>query len=784
MHVTIGFIWRRVVKLALALCLVSVLGRPASAQTQPFDWRFAGMVFDAFTLDGQEFWTVEDGGRIRHRDPVSGTWTFQVVPDEVKDTLRRVHFQSNGMTGWAVGLNGYVIKTTNGGSTWSVFTQMRTDTDCSTPGTGAFEELYDIHFMANGLDGWIAGLHNLWYTTNGGTSWCKTMLTNTGGAPLDPATIELYALDVVPGPGPTEPFFGLAVAEPGYVLRTTDGVGWQVKWKIQDQCGTGVLVGCEFDVCVYPNPPKFEPWDVEISRHPSQKLALMGGGIGNQCGLIFSSTDGISWTKEYHECQCTGAGCLNCTVDPLYHCPIDPNPTPKRLCTMRTIYGLGFFHGDNSAIACGYNGQHLVRDNSTSPARWRDRSSFSGSIPHPPGAVKFPLLGAASNSGTAATGKGLFVGLGGNVRRSTDGGQTWTADFPDDPHRLEDVFFRSDSHGWAVGQLSRIAKTEDSGTSWTEQFPKPAGMAPSLRAVTFASTSDRGVTVGGPFLPPGATRTQPKILWTDTAGVQAWQTPSTIIADSAFMDLKELREVDWAGDAGFLDFWAAGQGGLILHTTNGGDLWRQFPPPLGDPTFYQFEIEGVAFHDPSRGIFVGRRPDPNALGAIRGAAYEYEDDGQGNITWTQLLMPVGVTVLGLTDIDIVGNDAYAVGEKQVGTAVQGVLIRSTLGMGYGGFSEVTGPSGGFPDCTIGDVSASFPVLSEVDIAPGGHVWVSGKCGRVWKLASSTWTELKSQTSNHVVGQSFVPGSPSGYVGFLGSFRSGQGQHCVVRVVQP
>ncbi len=708
------------------------------------------------------------------------------MPEAVKDTLRRVHFQSDALTGWAVGLNGHVIKTTNGGGTWSVFTQMRVDTDCSTAGTGAFEELYDVHFMANGLDGWILGLHNLWYTTNGGTSWCKAMLTDTGGAALDPSTIELYALDVVPGPDPTQPFLGLAVAEPGYVLRSTDGVGWQVRWKIQDQCSTGVLVGCEAKLCVYPNPPKFEPWDVEISRHPTQKLALQGGGLGTQCGMIFSSTDdGISWTKEFHECQCTGTGCVNCTVDPLYHCLPDPNPTPKRLCAMRTIYGLGIFDGDNSGIACGYNGQHLVRDNSTTPARWRDRSPFSGSIPHPPGAVKFPLMGATANSGTAATGKGLFVGEGGNVRRSTDGGQTWTADFPDDPHRIEDVFFRNATEGWVVGQLSRIAKTGNGGATWLPQNPPPAGLAPFLKAVTFASTSDRGVTVGGPFLPSGGTHRQPKILWTSNAGTTDWNSPTSILANPAFMDSKELREVDWAGDASFLDFWAAGQGGLILHTTDRGDLWRQFLPPLGDPNFHQFEIEGVAFHDPSRGIFVGQRPDPNAMGAIRGAAYEYFDNGQGTITWTQLLMPVGVTVRGLTDIDIVGNDAYAVGEKLVVTAVQGVLIRSTLGgTGYTNFSEVTGPSGGFPDCTIGDVSAAFPVLSEVDIAPGGHVWVSGKCGRVWKLASSTWTELKSQTSSHVVGQSFVPGSPSGYVGFLGSFRSGQGQHCVVRVVQP
>ncbi len=55
MHGTFDCSWPRLVKLALALGIVAVLGRPSPAQTQPFDWRFAGLVFDTFTLDGEEF---------------------------------------------------------------------------------------------------------------------------------------------------------------------------------------------------------------------------------------------------------------------------------------------------------------------------------------------------------------------------------------------------------------------------------------------------------------------------------------------------------------------------------------------------------------------------------------------------------------------------------------------------------------------------------------------------------------------------------------------------------
>jgi hypothetical protein len=79
-----------------------------------------------FTIDGIEAWTVEDGGRIRHRD-ASGNWTFQAVPPEVKDTLHRIFFlpgSAGAQTGWAVGSDGSVLKTVNSGSVWQRVAQL------------------------------------------------------------------------------------------------------------------------------------------------------------------------------------------------------------------------------------------------------------------------------------------------------------------------------------------------------------------------------------------------------------------------------------------------------------------------------------------------------------------------------------------------------------------------------------------------------------------------------------------------------------------------------------
>ena len=117
----------------------------SSTPAQVGEHRWSGLVSDIFVL-GNEAWSAEDGGRIRHRNPVNGVWSFQQTPPGVKDTLHRVHFLSSGaqagLMGWAVGQGGWVLKTTNGGGTWSTVAQIQ-----NPFGWGPWEELYDIHFL-------------------------------------------------------------------------------------------------------------------------------------------------------------------------------------------------------------------------------------------------------------------------------------------------------------------------------------------------------------------------------------------------------------------------------------------------------------------------------------------------------------------------------------------------------------------------------------------------------------------------------------------------------------
>ena len=53
---------------------------PTWPDPRTFEHRYGGLVYDVFTLDGEEMWTAEDGGRIRHRTvDASGdvSWNYQ-----------------------------------------------------------------------------------------------------------------------------------------------------------------------------------------------------------------------------------------------------------------------------------------------------------------------------------------------------------------------------------------------------------------------------------------------------------------------------------------------------------------------------------------------------------------------------------------------------------------------------------------------------------------------------------------------------------------------------------
>jgi photosystem II stability/assembly factor-like uncharacterized protein len=770
--------------------------REAAAQGEH---RWGGLLFDAFAREasggGVEAWTAEDGGRIRYRNPSTGAWTEQDVPDEVIDTLHRVFFLPSSSTGWAVGKGGWVLKTTNGGSTWTAIG----DRIVSQAGSGddPYEELFDIHFVST-TEGYLVGLHSIWFSDDGGVDWTDL------GDPYNEATqenlnlaltyVELYSIDIqIRSDGSR---LGLIVGQPGVVIRCEKPSNdpelddWTIPWEVstlceEDPCGgsTSLLEECACDICPGGEEhegPWFEAWDVDIGSDEEDPLALFVGGVGSQCGMIFASTDeGISWDPESHECRCSGTGCINCTGNANYN--DDPlNATDlNRHQEFKTLYGVEMLE-DNSAFAAGYNGQMLVRY-AANPV-WKDRSIFAAGVPTVPGTVTFPLIGATAIDLQAGGHRAIITGEGGHILETTNGGDAWSQPTIGEPHRIADVFFKDVDVGWHVGQFFRIAQTENGGVSWFEQTPLSASSSQgTFQSVAFASTTDmHGVAVGDKHYP--GTTSVPKIRYTDSflqltddwEEDVAFQGAGTTFVDS-YLDGKGLTRVTWVTGE---EFWAVGNSGLIVKSTNGGQFWRLVLPESSS-TLSDFQMEGVAFVSGSTtALIVGRRP---VSGVLKAAAYQYKDVG-GTVTWTSLNMPSGLTVDGLWDVAISGSTAWFVGEQTVGGDKEGVVLSSTLSSGdFGALSDMT-PSAGIPFCLTGADRVNVPVLMEVEVAPNTNaVWTGGGCGRLWSRSSGgAWAQVKSATDAHILGLSFVPEGSSAR-GFIGGFRASQTQQCITSV---
>ncbi|HEV8111996.1 MAG TPA: hypothetical protein VGR31_04420 [Planctomycetota bacterium] len=807
------------VALALFLCSPTHV---AHAQSTPFEYVWGGLVEDAFTFNGTEVWTVEDGGRIRHRSVANGAWTFQDVPTQVNKALRRIHFvpespQNDGPTGWAVGDFGWVIKTTNGGTSWSVLgSQMPAVLDAQHLPKYAppFEQLYDVHFLDE-QRGWLCGLHGIWRTTNGGTTWTACTLLMQDNHPISGTSdqnllqeTELYALDVVerPSEAGTE-LVGMASAEPGLVFKTTDGVTWKVVLDVRCLCklstqncnnfplctscydctslpaidgclaaptapGDPQGLACELSICDADSTP-FEMWDVEISRHPTLKLAVATGGVGTGCGMIFTSIDdGVHWTKEAHECQSVKDCSL--AADPTYlYNDVPPTIPPNTTHLYRhkeyfTVYNAAILSGDNTVIGTAYSGGVHVRNPATGV--WEDRSQFNTRIHDVPTAVTMPLNGIAAQagSGTAA----VLVGFGGTIRETANAGQSW-ADAITTEHcaefRIYDLEFTTSADGFQAGQFARIGRTANSGAHWDTVADPVTG---TLRSIIFAGTA-KGVAVGDLFTASTGTGPKPTILRTINTGA-LWTAPSSL----SFANPGGLLDVCSAGVSGSeAIYWSVGQKDFILKSTDSGQNWAQILRNGGQDV--AVTLDGVAFKDSLQGILVG------SDGASHALAWQYHRNGIQ--TWANISPSFsGCEASMLSDVVISGNTAFAVGERTCAGVRTGIVLRSDLSGGeFQPFAVVAGmPT--FPLAMTNDPFdlADIPVLIEAEV-DGGDLWVGGQCGRVWKCTSSgAWTEFqKTQTDTHIQGISGLAGG-SGTYRYFGGYKHTQPAHCMVRYHQP
>ncbi|UCE05148.1 MAG: T9SS type A sorting domain-containing protein [bacterium] len=152
----------------------------------------------------------------------------------------------------------------------------------------------------------------------------------------------------------------------------------------------------------------------------------------------------------------------------------------------------------------------------------------------------------------------------GIILKTTDGGANWTMEESTNASHLNAIYFFNENVGWAVGTRyvvepqtpeDIILRTEDGGITWKSQYSQQT--AELYRACFIDSLHGWAVGKG---TPAGG-----KIIYTEDSGIswitQSNPSPTKILWAIAFRD-QNLG-------------WAAGEGGTMLKTVDGGDTWDE-----------------------------------------------------------------------------------------------------------------------------------------------------------------------------------------------------------------
>ena len=527
--------------------------------------------------DANTGWAVGRSGTIVHTSDGGATWVGQ--SSGTGDDLFSVDF-TDASNGWAVGGNevgtpsavhGTILHTTDGGATWT-----------AQPGAGALP-LYSVGFNSSSV-GWAVGAGGtILHTTSSGSTWTRQVSNTTdfleavqfadnnngwaiggnedsdtgdhgtivhttdGGTTWTPQTIGGAWLEGVRFSGGT----GWAVGEEGTILRTTDGTAW-----------TSQTSGPTYDLNAVRFTDSSTGWAVGGDLNPVTNVSH---------GVILHTADGASWTTE----SSTTVGTLSALDFPsatsgwavggdqddddvgATHGTILHTPDGGATWTSQYAGNLELatvaFPDTSNGWAAGFNGADwtpAILHTSNGGATWSPQTlpSDMTDFGDTPIYVHF----------TDAT-HGLLIGTNGTVARTVNGGAAWTlAHEPADNVEWDSASFVDATHGWVCGDDGVILRTTDGGSTWTPQVSGTTGLLDDV----FFRDSNNGWIVNED--------SEGEVLHTTDGGV-TW-TPQS----SGATNLYAL----WFTDAS--TGWGVGDGGSIVHTTNGGGSASHAIYPMAD----------------------------------------------------------------------------------------------------------------------------------------------------------------------------------------------------------
>lgn len=167
----------------------------------------------------------------------------------------------------------------------------------------------------------------------------------------------------------------------------------------------------------------------------------------------------------------------------------------------------------------------------------------------------------------------IGTGSQGQVMLSTDAGQSWNTQVLSAQGQVEEIVFVDAMNGWLAGAHGMLARTTDAGASWQELT---AGVTHDFNGIAAISALEAWTAGNG------------GVIFHTTDGGANWNEQTTPITT-------HLQSIEFVSTT---EGWAGGQLAL-LHTTDGGATWTEEKGLAGLDVIYD-----INFTDPQHGYFM------------------------------------------------------------------------------------------------------------------------------------------------------------------------------------
>jgi photosystem II stability/assembly factor-like uncharacterized protein len=532
------------------------------------------------------------------------TWSVKNV-DTLAREFRAAYF-FNSTTGFICGSNGLLMKTVDGGES---FTYLNSGVDVL---------LYDIEFV-DANTGYIGGASGtLLKTTDGGATWVPL----TSGVTQAIYSIATPAADAI--------YFGTASTS-SFKKSTDGGATWttitptvgmttQSIWGAHFINATTGWIAVQYLGKVFKTTDGGTTWAESTTNGVIVPNSVYfadanNGVVTANSNMMFTSTDGgATWAQIETEDQQYGADISGNNIFTVgrsgtTYKSTDVGTTFALLTSKVTFTQIRMIKFINANLGIGTAGSTTTGDSlgfliktTNGGATWSDVGYNFKNI----------VYSVATPSPTT-----WYVGRGRNaIFKTTDAGATFveqTQPITATPN-FNDIGFADENNGYAFTSTGGIIRTTDGGTTW-ENANTPFGTTVIYAGHVFSA--NKAIAVGGSakaFMTTDGGTTWTALttgipgnfftvrFYDDNFGVIAgYNTPNPVASkttDGGTTWIPLTFPVEFDGNSlwgvGFRNsntYWLSGINGAIYYTTDGGTTWNNTKPATGN-TLYSFAVVG------------------------------------------------------------------------------------------------------------------------------------------------------------------------------------------------